>query len=270
MPPLLGGPVQLRAKVFSAATKASVTITRDRSGSLRRRANRTDRGGEPLARGDLAQGPGGGSATASPWPHSHDVCGRYRAASPPGKPARQLGYGVSRANGLALQARHERWAARWTPKALVAIRRPIIAAIWNMLTSGQPGHVVGATTARAAARKPQAESSRKSQKSRRADPAGSLGEHRPTRRYWGHLTELADPSHARVRQPDPLTAAAPDEPSGAPLRPALRAASLTCQLLTSSIGPSLSDRPYRLTSGTSSIGPSLSERPYRLTSGPEA
>jgi len=135
------------------------------------------------------------------------------------------------------------------PKALVAIRRPIIAAIWNMLTSGQPGHVVGATTARAAARKPQAESSRKSQKSRRADPAGSLGEHRPTRRYWGHLTELADPSHARVRQPDPLTAAAPDEPSGAPLRPALRAASLTCQLLTSSIGPSLSERPYRLTSG---------------------
>ena len=135
------------------------------------------------------------------------------------------------------------------PKALVAIRRPIIAAIWNMLTSGQPGHVVGATTARAAARKPQAESSRKSQKSRRADPAGSLGEHRPTRRYWGHLTELADPSHARGRQPDPLTAAAPDEPSGAPLRPALRAASLTCQLLTSSIGPSLSERPYRLTSG---------------------
>ena len=156
------------------------------------------------------------------------------------------------------------------PKALVAIRRPIIAAIWNLLTSGQPGHVVGATTARAAARKPQAESSRKSQKSRRADPAGSLGEHRPTRRYWGHLTELADPSHARVRQPDPLTAAAPDEPSGAPLRPALRAASLTCQLLTSSIGPSLSERPYRLTSGTSSIGPSLSERPSRLTSGPEA
>ncbi len=116
MPPLLGGPVQLRAKVFSAATKASVTITRDRSGSLRRRANRTDRGGEPLARGDLAQGPGAGSATASPWPHSHDVCGRYRAASPPGKPARQLGYGVSQANALALQSRHERWAARWTPE----------------------------------------------------------------------------------------------------------------------------------------------------------
>lgn len=51
------------------------------------------------------------------------------------------------------------------PKALVAIRRPIIAVIWNMLTSGQPGHVVGATTARAGARKPpQAESSRRSQK----------------------------------------------------------------------------------------------------------
>ena len=225
MPPLLGGPVQLRAKVFSAATQASVTITWDRSGSLRRRANRTDGGGEPLARGDLAQGPGARSATASPWPHSHDVCGRYRAASPPANPLGNSATGCRRPTASPCRPAMNGGPPAGPPKALVAIRRPIIAAIWNMLTSGQPSHVVGATTARAAARKPQAESSRKSQKSRRADPAGSPGEHRPTRRYWGHLTELADPSHARVRQPDPLTAAAPDKPSGAPLRPALRAAS---------------------------------------------
>src|SRR5450631_415626 len=38
------------------------------------------------------------------------------------------------------------------PEDCVAIRRPIIAVVWEMLTPGQPDHFVGATTACAATR----------------------------------------------------------------------------------------------------------------------
>jgi hypothetical protein len=178
----------------SAATKASMTLTRDRPRSRRRQATRTDRGGEPLAWVTLLrslvrdQQRRGRGHTRTMSAEDTGLC--HRRASPLGNSAT----GCRRSTASVCSPAIDGGPPARPPKALVAIRRPIIAAIWDMLTSGQPDHVVGATTARAAARKPpQVESSRTPQISRRADPAGSLGEHRPTRQYWGHLTGSRGP-----------------------------------------------------------------------------